>query len=289
MRRPPRNPRLAIFARVGVPRRYNGAIALVAAFGAAQACSTTDLDVVERLAPAEGPVAGPGPGPLPTPEAPRPEPPAEPVGSAGPATEPEPASAPPEPEPTPEPVSAPEPEPEPVSEPGPVPTPVATPTPVPGPIDAGSPCDGIVPLNLYRLRVQATDECLVSGRARQIGGIDAFDAALGDCESEEAVWQIVASTLSSFEIRNVPTNFNLDVEMGVVELGTPLVLFPAHDLQNQKFVLDELDDGTVRIQPRLGQMSNLCVQASAARVALAQCAVGDTSAKWYIDADECEE
>jgi hypothetical protein len=136
--------------------------------------------------------------------------------------------------------------------------------------------------------LQATDTCLLAGAARRIGGIDAFDTTLGSCESEGAVWQIVASTLNSFEIRNVPTDFNLDVEMGVVELGTPLVLFPAHDLQNQKFVLDELADGTVRIQPRLGQMGNLCVQATDERVTLTQCAVGDSTSKWYIDADECE-
>jgi hypothetical protein len=125
------------------------------------------------------------------------------------------------------------------------------------------------------------------GPGRKIGGIDSFDTTLGDCNSDGAVWQIVASTLNSFEIRNVPTDYNLDVEMGVVELGTLLVLFPAHDLQNQKFVFDELTDGTIRILPRLGQAANLCVQATADRVALAQCMVGDSTAKWYIDAEDC--
>jgi hypothetical protein len=261
-------------AITGVPWRYICAVGAIAPVAlAVLGCGTTDLAVIERLPVETEPPRG-GNGPT--------EPP-----SASPAFSSEPRSQPePEPDPAPE-GTADMPPPAPALEPEPTPAPVVEPS-LPEPMDAGSPCDGIVPLNLYRLRVQATDLCLLSGAARPIGGIDAFDTALGDCDSTDAVFQIVASTLGSFEIRNVPTDFNLDVEMGVVELGTPLVLFPAHDLQNQKFILDELDDGTVRIQPRLGVMANLCVQATpTGGVALAQCVVGDSSAKWTIEAEDC--
>jgi hypothetical protein len=132
------------------------------------------------------------------------------------------------------------------------------------------------------LRSQADDTCLGAGNA----GFDGYDVVMMDCSSDAASWQLIASTLGSYEIRNVLRDYNVDIEFGNVAAGSSAVLFAAPGGPSQKFLLVELLDGTVAIQPRSASME-LCLKGDAAGVWLERCVAGELTQKWFIDPDAC--
>lgn len=152
--------------------------------------------------------------------------------------------------------------------------------------DAGPVCgSALVPLNHYRFRSQADGRCLSVGPYRLIGGFDGYDTEMADCEAGGATWQLVESTLGSFEVRNVETDFALDVEYGNIESGTPLVLFAPHGRENQKFLLNSLSDDSFAVSS--AAQASLCIQSDAAGIVLGLCVAGEPTQTWYVDTENC--
>jgi hypothetical protein len=230
-------------------------VALLSAVG----CGTTDLDVIERL-----PLSTANLGAMPPPPVPEPTP-------LGPVTGPAP---------------------------GPPVAPSAS-TGMPGPavslprdagpqvvpeeagVDAGACPSAIVPLNLYRIRSYADEQCLAAGPA----GFDGYDVVMTDCSSGTALWQLIASTLESYELRNVMFDYNVDIEFGNVAAGSNVVLFAAPGGPSQKFTFAELDDGTVNINPQ--SAADLCMYGDSTGVWLERCRAETAAQRWHIDPDEC--
>lgn len=242
----------------------------------ASACGSSELDVIERL-PASAEPAQPEPPPLTTPEPPLPS--STPLGPPPPTT-----TVPGPPAPPPVFDAGPEPEPEPAPEPAPVVDSGLRPEPTPEPtqdVDSGLCPSAIVPLNLYRFRSAANDECLAVGNA----GFDGFDVVMMDCGANEASWQLIASTSDAYEIRNVLVDYNVDIEFANVAAGSNVVLFAAPGGPSQKFTLTELSNGTVTVNPRSN--ANLCIHGDPTGVWLERCRAGEATQQWHIDPDEC--
>lgn len=169
-------------------------------------------------------------------------------------------------------------------------TPAATDGPVtvstaPSNLDdaCGSP---VISQNRYRFHLQADATCLSGGGPTTVNGFDAYDVETTSvCNSASATWQLTESTFNSFELRNQATDYNLDVELGDIDVGSPLVLFAPHGRENQKFSLSQLQDGSVALNPYAH--IELCVTASSAGVVIETCVVGNSSQKWYIETDNC--
>jgi hypothetical protein len=145
---------------------------------------------------------------------------------------------------------------------------------------------GIIPLNRYRFRSLADSRCLSAGAATTVGGLAAYEVTTeSDCMAAAATWQVLESTSGSFELRNVLVDFNLDVEYAEIEVGTPMVLFSPHGLENQKFRLTPVSDGTMTIAPRVA--FDLCVQGDESGVFLNSCVPGGATQKWLVETENC--
>lgn len=152
--------------------------------------------------------------------------------------------------------------------------------------DAGPECgSALVPLNHYRFRSHADGRCLSVGPYRLIGGFNGYDTEMADCEAVGATWQLIESTLGSFEVRNVQTDFALDVEYGNIEAGTPLVLFAPHGRENQKFLLNSQSDDSFAVSS--AAQASLCIQSDAAGIVLGVCVAGESTQTWYVDTENC--
>jgi hypothetical protein len=143
----------------------------------------------------------------------------------------------------------------------------------------------IVP-TVVQIRQQSSGRCLAQGAATTIGDNPAFEITLADCAAQAAQrFALMDAGPGIFEMRNVATNLNVDIQFAETADGTPAVLYAPHQLYNQRFRFISLSVGNA-IAPR--HVMGKCLSERGTRVEIWPCTPGDATQRWEILVPLCE-
>lgn len=106
-------------------------------------------------------------------------------------------------------------------------------------------------LEVVRIALADEDLCISRGDETMISASINYFIDLTSCSEDPAqMWTLSVDSNLAWEIRNDSVNMNLDVLYADTMSGTPLVLYFAHDLYNQRFFQTPLADGSFTLAPR---------------------------------------
>lgn len=113
-------------------------------------------------------------------------------------------------------------------------------------------------LDVVRISVANEDLCVTRGAEMIISSTTNYFTTLEPCaENAGQMWTIGVGPALAWEIRNDSVNMNLDILYADPAPGTPVVLYRAHDLPNQRFTQIRHSDGSFSLAPRLTM--GLCI------------------------------
>jgi hypothetical protein len=93
-------------------------------------------------------------------------------------------------------------------------------------------------LVLVRLLATGQDQCVSQGAATFFLESPGFETMLSPCgEDATQYWTVRGLSDGSWELRNEGSAMNLDINYDYKVDGTPVVLFTAHRLDNQRFFI----------------------------------------------------
>jgi hypothetical protein len=105
-------------------------------------------------------------------------------------------------------------------------------------------------LEVVRLSMNDEELCIARGEETLISMNVSYFAALAPCaEDAGQMWTVNVGAAKAWEVRSESVNLNLDVRFLETEDGTPLVLYNAHDLPNQRFDALNFPDGSFSLVP----------------------------------------
>jgi Ricin-type beta-trefoil lectin domain len=141
--------------------------------------------------------------------------------------------------------------------------------------DAASGCgDGIpafqpTPVRLYSRQL---DLCLSKGKTQELMGSTGFEVGLVPCDNaSERLWTVTHDETGALTFESLQSGFNLDVRFADSAPGTPFVLYGAHALYNQRFIVlpSVGDTESLQLSPRHAR--GMCAEAQELEVQLQRC------------------
>ncbi len=133
---------------------------------------------------------------------------------------------------------------------------------------------------LVRIRQRSSELCLGRAGPITIAGDPAFDVALAVCSDDLQSWRLIAADFALFNARHVSTEYNLDIKFAATSDGTPAVLYPPHQLYNQRFAFDPRDDGALSIAPR--NVPAKCLTQVGLEAQIFPCEPADPAQAWEL-------
>jgi hypothetical protein len=134
--------------------------------------------------------------------------------------------------------------------------------------------------------IEAEVGCLARGAATTVFGTPALTVdLLVDCKSTAAQWKLTPAGGGTFTVRNTETNLLLDARAGSDLPGTPLVLYDANMLDNQRFWFRPRAAQAYELSPR--HASTLCAEARGTGVELWSCEPETSSQDFALVRSEC--
>jgi hypothetical protein len=151
--------------------------------------------------------------------------------------------------------------------------------------DAG-PCFSVAP-GRFVLKSALNGQCLGAGSPTSVFGNPAFETAFApDCTLPAQAWDALAAGSSSvFSFQNVASGDNLDVKMAGMQSGTPVIIYPATGLDNQKFEARARSGSSYELRPQHTTAS--CIVAMGLSTQIAPCASSDAAQAWQIERRDC--
>ena len=148
----------------------------------------------------------------------------------------------------------------------------------------------IVLIGDYHLRSLATAGCLEQGDATVVQtDLSAyFTNVANPCTSASAQsWSVRPVVFESgFQLRNnAAVEYSLDVQYAGTAPGTPVILFRAHTLANQRYFFRPRMDGSVELTPAHAPAQ--CVTDTADGVVIWDCLPTDPRQSWQLIPDSC--
>ena len=139
----------------------------------------------------------------------------------------------------------------------------------------------------FVLKSALNGQCLGAGSPTTVFGNPAFETDFAaDCTLPAQAWDLSpAGALSVFSFKNVGSADDLDVRMAATQSGTPVIVYPATGLDNQKFEARARSGSTYELRPQHATAS--CVLATVLTAQIAPCAPNDSAQAWQIERSDC--
>jgi hypothetical protein len=136
-------------------------------------------------------------------------------------------------------------------------------------LDCAQTLDTALP-GVVTIATRESGQCLAQGASTTVANEPAFEVILAECAASlPQRWRLIDAGLGSFELRNLASDDNLDIQFAATTDGTPAVLFEPHQLYNQRFLFGPRADGSVSLSPRHATL--MCLQQVGGRVQIWSC------------------
>lgn len=128
---------------------------------------------------------------------------------------------------------------------------------------------------------------MASGNPTTVVGRPAFTTQTSaNCGSNFELWDVTSAGLGGFfHLRNVGLDRYLDVERGLTQPGTRVLLYELNALPNQQFVFRPRSNGEFEIAPAHAPGS--CLTADGGDVELWPCTTADERQNWTSFLTDC--
>jgi hypothetical protein len=129
--------------------------------------------------------------------------------------------------------------------------------------------------------------CLGAGEPTTVFGNPGFDTTLAaDCTLPAQAWDLtLASGTAVYSFKNVGSTDTLDVEMAAVQSGTPVIVYAATGLDNQKFEVRARGVSLYELRPQ--NVTTSCVAAVAQSAQITTCSESDPTQAWQFERTDC--
>lgn len=129
--------------------------------------------------------------------------------------------------------------------------------------------------------------CLSRGEETTVFGTPALRVEVSaDCTSPAARWQLIPAVAGTFNVRNAETKLLLDVRAGSDLPGTPLLLYDANMLDNQRFWLRPRAADAHELAAR--HAPSLCAEARVTDVEMWPCEPTASEQGFVLVRSECQ-
>ncbi|MET0793822.1 MAG: RICIN domain-containing protein [Polyangiaceae bacterium] len=139
----------------------------------------------------------------------------------------------------------------------------------------------------YVLRSRSNGQCLGQGASTTVLGTRAFVTGFDpDCRLPAQSWDLIAvDNTGVFTIRNVLSEFVLDVRTGDMADGTPVITYPSLGRDNQRFAVRARDAYGYELRPQ--HSTGSCVTAAALSAEIDACQPSLPVQEWLLQRSDC--
>ncbi len=151
-------------------------------------------------------------------------------------------------------------------------------------VDCAETLDAAV-AGVVTIETSESGQCLAQGPSTMVANEPAFEVILAECNASlPQRWRLIDAGLGSFELRNLASDDNLDIQFAATTDGTPAVLFEPHQLYNQRFLFGPRADGSVSLSPRHATLK--CLQQVGGGVQIWSCDGGEPAQGFVLSSCE---